>query len=84
MSDKARRYYVRVLATLGTIAEKETAQATRAVFGDDESAVSLAAMGKMLFHAVLQVNQYLQSVSCHEVRTRDVTGHDVKAGVKLQ
>ena len=82
LSDGAR-YYVRVLATLGTIAEKETAQATRAVFGDDESAVSLAAMGKMLFHAVLQVNDYLQSVSS-DARTRDVTGRDLKAGVKLQ
>ena len=82
LSDGAR-YYVRVLATLGTIAEKETAQATRAVFGDDESAVSLAAMGKMLFHAVLQVNDYLQSVSS-DARTRDVTGRDLKPGVKLQ
>jgi hypothetical protein len=77
------RYYVRVLATLGTIAEKEAARATRAVFGDDESSVSLGAMGKMLFHAVLQVNDYLQSVSS-ERRTRDVTGRDVRAGVKLQ
>ena len=75
--------YVRVLATLGTLAEKETAQASRAVFGDDDSAVSLAAMGKMLFHAVLQVNDYLQSVST-ETRTRDVTGRDLKTGLKLQ
>ena len=33
-------------------------------------------MGKMLFRAVLQVNDYLQSVSS-EVRTRDVTGKDL-------
>jgi hypothetical protein len=82
LSDGAR-YYVRVLATLGTIAERETAQAGNAVFGDDDSSVSLAAMGKMLFHAVLQVNDYLQSVSS-ETRTRDITGRDVKAGVKIQ
>jgi hypothetical protein len=82
LADTAR-YYVRVLATLGTIAEKETERATSAVFGDDDSAVSIAGMGKILFHAVLQVNDYLQSVSS-DVRTRNVTGRDLRAGVKLQ
>ena len=73
LSDGAR-YYVRVLATLGTIAEKETERASKAVFGEDDSSVSIAAMGKMLFHAVLQVNDYLQSVSS-EVRTRERHRH---------
>lgn len=82
LSDTAQ-YYVRGLITLGTIAEKDTAKTTNAVFGEDESSVSIASMGKILFHAVLQVNDYLQSVSS-EVRTRDVKGRDVKAGVKLQ
>ena len=77
------RYYVRVLATLGTIAEKESAAASSVVFGDDDSAVSIAAMGKMLFHAVLQVNEYLQSVSS-ETRSREIIGREMKAGVKLQ
>jgi hypothetical protein len=77
------RYYVRALATLGTIAEKESAKASAVVFGDDDSSVSLASMGKMLFHAVLQVNEYLQSVSS-ETRTREVTGREMKTGVKLQ
>ena len=82
LSDKAQ-YYVRVLATLGTIAEKESATASSVVFGDDDSAVSLAAMGKMLFNAVLQANEYLQSVSA-DTRTRDLAGRELKAGVKLQ
>jgi hypothetical protein len=81
LSDGAK-YYVRVLATLGTIAERETAQATNAVFGDDDNPVSLAGMGKMLFHAVLQVNEYLQSVSS-EMRTRDISGRELKAGLKF-
>jgi len=76
-------YYVRVLATLGTVAEKESERASNAVFGDDDSTVSLAGMGKMLFHAVLSVNDYLQSVSA-ESRTRNVSGREVKAGIKLQ
>ena len=76
-------YYVRVLATLGTVAEKESERAGNAVFGDDDSTVSLAGMGKMLFHAVLSVNDYLQSVSA-ESRTRNVSGREMKAAIKLQ
>jgi hypothetical protein len=76
------QYYVRVLATLGTIAEKESTTASNVVFGDDDSAVSLASMGKILFRAVLQVNEYLQSVST-EARTREISGRELKAGVKL-
>jgi hypothetical protein len=82
LSDGAR-YYVRVLATLGTIVEKETERASKAVFGEDDGSVSLAAMGKMLFHAVLQASDYLQSVSS-ETRTRDVAGRDVRAGIRIQ
>jgi hypothetical protein len=76
------QYYVRVLATLGTIAEKESTTASNVVFGDDDSSVSLASMGKILFRAVLQVNEYLQSVST-EARTREISGRELKAGVKL-
>ena len=82
LSDGAR-YYVRALATLGTIAEKESAAASAVVFGDDDSSVSIAAMGKMLFRAVLHVNEYLQSVSS-EARSREMTGRELKSGVKLQ
>jgi hypothetical protein len=82
LADDAR-YYVRALATLGTIAEKESAAAGNAVFGDDDSAVSLGAMGKMLFRAVLSVNEYLQSVST-DARSRELSGRELKAGVKLQ
>jgi hypothetical protein len=81
LSDGAR-YYVRVLATLGTIVEKETERASKAVFGEDDGSVSLAAVGKMLFHAVLQASDYLQSVSS-ETRTRDIAGRDVRAGIRI-
>jgi hypothetical protein len=78
----SENYYVRVQATLGTIAGKDSAQATKVVFGDDDNAVSVASVGKILFHAVLSVNDYLQSVST-ELRTRTMTGRTLKAGVKL-
>jgi hypothetical protein len=82
LSDGAK-YYVRAMATLGTIAESEAAQASKAVFGDDDSTVSLAAMGKVLFRAVLQANDYLQSDSS-ETRSRGLAGREVKAGLKIQ
>jgi len=80
LSDSAK-YYMRTQATLGTIAEREATQAADAVFGPDEGSVTLGSMGRVLFHAVLQVNDYLQSVSA-ESRTRDMTGAELKAGVK--
>ena len=80
LSDSAK-YYVRTQATLGTIAEREATQAADAVFGPEEGSVTLGSMGRVLFHAVLQVNDYLQSVST-ESRTRDVTGAELRAGVK--
>jgi hypothetical protein len=74
------RYYIKTTATLGTIAERESSDAGDAVFGADEG-VTLGSMGRVLFHAVLQVNDYLQSVSA-EFRTRDLTGREMKAGVR--
>lgn len=78
----SEKYYVRVQATLGTIAGKDSVQAGRVVFGDDDSGVSVASVGKILFHAVLSVNDYLQSVSA-ELRTHPMAGKTIKAGVKL-
>ena len=82
LSDKAR-YYIRTLATLGTIAEKEATAAGDAVLGGQDSAVSLGAVSRMLFHAVLQVTDYLQSVSV-DSRTRDLTRGELMAGVRPQ
>jgi hypothetical protein len=76
------KYYLRTLATLGTIAEKEEATG-EAVFGGDDGSVSLGSIGRVLFHAVLQVNDYLQSVSA-ESRSRTLTGREFKAGGPLR
>lgn len=79
--DDGGKYYVRTLATLGTIAENEATRAGEAVFGGDDGSVSLGAMGRMLFHAVLQVNDYLQSVSA-DSRTRTLAGREIRNGAK--
>ena len=76
------RYYVRTQGTLGTIAEREATDAGDAVFGSDEGGVTIGAVGRLLFHTVLQVTDYLQSVSS-DSRTRDLRGREIKAGVKF-
>ena len=79
--DERSRYYLRMITTVGTIAEREIADAGDAVFGRDEGAVSLGKVGKFLFHAVLQVSDYLQSVSS-EVRSRVFQGRELRPGLK--
>lgn len=74
-------YYVRMIATVGTIAERDIDEAGTAVFGQDEGAVSVGAVGKMVFRAVLQAADYLQSVSA-EARTRRFQGRELRPGFK--
>ena len=72
-----RRYYLRLVATVGTLEEREVASTSDAVFGRGESAVSVARLGKLIFNTVLQVNEYLQSVST-EVKSPVFVGRDLK------
>jgi hypothetical protein len=75
------RYYLRVISTVGTIAERDIKDTGEAVFGRDEGTVSLGKVGKFLFHAVLQVSDYLQSISS-ETRTRVFQGRDLRPGFR--
>jgi hypothetical protein len=77
----AKHYYVRIASTLGTIAERDTA--SNAVFGEDDGSVGLGSMGRAVFRAVLEISDYLQSVSA-DARTRDVTGKEMKVGVGIR
>jgi hypothetical protein len=67
------RYYTKVIATLGTIAERELEDAGQAVFGRREESTGLEAFGRMLFQKVLQISDYLQSVSAEGV-SRTIAG----------
>ena len=80
--DDSRRYYLRIVATVGTIEEREIEDTGDAVFGRGESTVSVARVGKLIFNTVLQVTDYLQSVSS-EVRSRVFQGREVRAGFRL-
>ena len=73
-----RKYYIRLVATVGTIEEKEIENTGEAVFGRGESAVSVARAGKVILNTVLQVNEYLQSMSA-EAQGPILLGRDLKA-----
>ena len=70
------RYYVHVVATLGTLAEREVDDVGDAVFGRPSEANGLGSLGRLMFRTVLQVSDYLQSVSA-EARTRRTSGADI-------
>jgi hypothetical protein len=74
-------YYLRMIVTVGTIAEREIQNAGDAVFGQDESTVSLGTVGKFIFNTVLQATDYLQSVSA-EARSRRFEGRELRPGIK--
>jgi hypothetical protein len=57
------RYYIRMLATVGTLGEREAEDTGAAVFGKDEGTVSIGKVGKLIFNTVLQASDYMQSVS---------------------
>jgi hypothetical protein len=70
------RYYVHVIATLGTLAEREVDDVGDAVFGKPSDANSLGALGRLVFRTVLQISDYLQSVTA-ETRSRKLAGSDI-------
>lgn len=75
------KYYLKLVATVGTIEADEAAETGEAVFGGDDGALSVARFGRLIFDTVVQVADYLQSVTA-EARTRVFTGSEVRAGVK--
>jgi hypothetical protein len=72
----AERYYVHVIATLGTIAEREVDEVGDAVFGRESETNGLGSLGRLVFRTVLQVSDYLQSVSA-ETKSRKTSGVDI-------
>jgi hypothetical protein len=72
----AQRYYVHVIATLGTLAEREVDEVGDAVFGRPSEANGLGSLGRLMFRTVLQVNDYLQSVTA-EAKSRRTTGAEI-------
>jgi hypothetical protein len=72
----AERYYVHIIATLGTLADREAEEVGDAVFGRPSETNSLGSLGRLVFRTVLQVSDYLQSISA-ETRSRKTAGADI-------
>ena len=72
----SQKYYVHVIATLGTLAERDVDEVGDAVFGRDSETGTLGSLGRMVFRTALKVSDYLQSVSA-EGRSRRIDGRDI-------
>lgn len=74
-------YYLRMIATIGTLAEREVQRAGEAVFGEDDGSVSLGQVGRFIFNTVLQATDYLHSTSA-EARSRRFEGRELRPGIR--
>src|SRR5947208_6298138 len=72
----AGRYYVHIVATLGTLAEREADDVGDAVFGRPSEANSLGALGRLVFRTALQISDYLQSVTA-QTKSRRLAGAEI-------
>jgi len=72
----SQKYYVHVIATLGTLAEREVDAAGDAVFGREAEANGLGSFGRMVFRTALKISDYMQSVS-GETKSRKMSGSDL-------
>lgn len=71
----AGRYYLHVIATVGTVAERDADDVDDAVFGREGDS-SLGALGRAVFRTALKISEYMQSVSS-EARSRRLNGRDL-------
>ena len=71
------RYYLHVIATLGTLAERDVDTVGDAVFGRESEANGIGSLGRLVVRTALQISDYLQSVSA-EARSRRMSGADLR------
>jgi hypothetical protein len=71
-----QRYYVHIVATIGTLADREIDDMGNAVFGRPEESNTLGALGRSLFRTVLQISDYIQSVTA-ETKSKKLSGKDI-------
>jgi hypothetical protein len=70
------KYYVHVIATLGTLADRDADQVGDAVFGRESEANTLGSLGRLVFRTALQISDYLQSISA-ETKSRKLSGIEI-------
>lgn len=72
----AGHYYVHVIATVGTLAERDVDEVGDAVFGRERDENALGSFGRMIFQTALKISDYLQSEST-DVKSRRISGTDI-------
>jgi len=72
----SEQYYLRVIATLGTIADRDIDQFGDAVFGSAADGGGLGSLGRIVFRKMLEIGDYLQSTTA-ETRGRKIAGREV-------
>lgn len=72
----AEKYYLHVIATVGTIADREADEAGDAVFGKEADANGLSSFGRLLFRTAVKVSDYMQSVTT-ELKGKKVAGSEI-------
>lgn len=72
----ATRYYVHVIATIGTVADREVESMNDAVFGRESDTSSIGAVGRFVLGTVLRMSDYLQSVTA-ETNGRVIKGDEI-------
>jgi hypothetical protein len=71
------RYYLHALTRVGNSLDLESREVGDAVFGSDEDASGLAAVGKFIFRKAQQISEYLQTVTA-DVTSRKLTGKQIR------
>jgi hypothetical protein len=72
-------YYLHTLVTAATVDERDIDQAGATIFGTEESARGLAALGRFVFRTLLRMGKYFESAQA-EVTSRRMSGRDIRAG----
>jgi hypothetical protein len=72
----AGKYYVHIVATLGTLAERDADDVGDAVFGRESETNGLGSLGRLVFRTALRFSDYLQSVTA-EVKSKKLTGAEL-------
>ena len=70
------RYYLHVIATIGTLAERDVDDVGDAVFGRPSETNTLGSLGRAIFRTARQISDYLQSVSA-EAKSKKISGNDL-------
>jgi hypothetical protein len=74
--ESTERYYVHVVATIGTLADRDVDEVGDAVFGREDDENALGSFGRLIFRTALKISDYLQSVSA-EAKSRKLAGADI-------